>query len=131
MSSDKDDAMDEENEQRNILEISENKENEAIRESNKDWISIVNERRTNSNKLNKEIISVKTGKMHVVAEDANQGMSKIDASTEATGMTDFEKETLQFVQNRKTVYEDSTEEPAMIYYNKDDKLLSFELDLTT
>lgn len=123
----KDDATEKEKEQRNILEASQAIENTDIRENN-DWTSIINDRRVNSSKLNREIVNVETDKKHVEAEDISQVMSETEISVDPTGMTDFEKKTLQFVQNCKTVYEDSAEEPAMIYYNKEDKLFSFEYD---
>lgn len=69
---------------------------------------------------------MKADKTMETMDDATMAPATKKDHLESSGMSDIEKDILRFVKESKSVYSDSKEEPAMVYYNKNNELLAFE-----
>lgn len=122
-------------EKKNIMDVEiENNDKERAKEmykannqnQNQNWITMENKKRLNLSKINKNIIS---NEVSMSKKDKKETM-EIRNETTTVDMSELEREReiYRFVQNSKSIYENSIEEPSMAYYNINNKLLAFILE---
>lgn len=100
-----------------------NRENKCKDKNNDDWNKMANEKGSEIGNVNREINSTNIIKVHMDVDDATR---ITETNIDVSGMSEVEKDIFQFIQNGKSVYADSKEEPSMIYYNKEGNLMAYE-----